>query len=391
MVLEEDMRRIYLDHAATTPVRDDVLEAMLPHFTQNGYNPSSVHAEGRAARATLDLARERVAAVLGCKPKEIVFCGSGSEADNLALFGIARARRADGRHIVTTQIEHHAVLHALDALADEGFEVTVLPVDANGRLEPERFAQALRPDTVLAAIMYANNEIGTVQPLADLARLAHARSTTLFTDAVQAPGQLSIGVDALGVDALAISAHKFYGPKGVGVLYVREGTPLEPVVHGGGQEYGRRSGTENVAGAVGLATALEWAEADRAAFAGRVGGLRDRLQAGLEARIEEIVVNGKGVARLPNNLSVSFAGLDAEPLLHRLDLEGIAASAGSACAAGSLEPSHVIAALGLPERVWRGTVRFSLGRSTTADEIDRVLALLPLVVGEQRELASTSV
>ncbi|MBV8074652.1 MAG: cysteine desulfurase, partial [Candidatus Eremiobacteraeota bacterium] len=300
-------------------------------------------------------------------------------------------RRERGRHVVGVVTEHHAVLRALDALADEGFEIELLPVDAQGRIDSDRFAAALRDDTVLAAVMYANNEIGTIAPIDELARRAHARGTLLFSDAIQAAGQLPLRVDALGVDALALSAHKFYGPKGAAALYIREGTPLEPLIHGGGQERGRRAGTEDVAGVVGLVAGLELAESERAAFAARVGALRDRLQAALERDVPALTVNGKGVARLPNNLSVSFAGLDAEPLLIRLDLEGVAAPAGSACAAGSLEPSHVIAALGLPEASRRGTVRFSLGRSTTAEEIDRVATLLPPIVAEQRRLAAVPV
>jgi cysteine desulfurase len=384
------MGRIYLDHAATTPVRPEVVEAMVPHFSANGYNPSSIHTEGRIARASLDLARERVAGVLRCRPREVIFTGSGSEADNLAILGVARARRASGRHVVTTRIEHHAVLHACDVLREDGYDITVLDIDAAGRLEPSVFAAALRDDTVLAAVMYANNEIGTIEPIAELARIAREKGVVFFTDAVQAPGQLPLDVNVLGVDLLAISAHKFYGPKGVGALYVREGTPLEPLIHGGPQEYGRRSGTENVAGIVGLAVALELAEAERAAFASRIGSLRDRLEAAIRESVARVVVNGAGGERLPNNLSVSFPGLDAEPLLIRLDLEGVAASAGSACAAGSLEPSHVIAALGLPEGTWRGTVRFSLGRSTTVPEIDRVAELLPAIVAEQREITAIS-
>ena len=385
------MERIYLDHAATTPVRPEVLEAMLPLLGANGYNPSSLHAEGRDARAALDLARERVAAVLGCKPREIVFTGSGSEADNLAIGGVARALRERGRHVVTTRIEHHAVLRACEGLREEGYEITLLAVDAAGRLDPAEFEAALRDDTVLAAVMYGNNEIGTIEPIAELAASARARGVIFLSDAVQAPGQLPLETARLGIDLLALSAHKFYGPKGVGALYIREGTPLEPLIRGGPQEGGRRAGTENVAGAVGLATALELAESERPAFAARVGALRDRLEAALVARVPELRVNGRGTARLPNNLSLSFAGIDAEPLLIRLDLEGVAASAGSACAAGSLEPSHVIAALEPPERMARGTVRLSLGRTTTGAEVDRVASLIPAIVAGQRETASAPV
>lgn len=385
------MERIYLDHAATTPVRPEVLEAMLPLYGANGYNPSSLHAEGRKARAALDLARERVAAVLGCSPREVVFTGSGSEADNLAIRGVAGASRGRGRHVVTTRIEHHAVLRACEGLRDEGYEITILEVDPRGRLDPGEFAAALRSDTILAAVIYGNNEIGTIEAIPELAAVARKHGVIFLADAVQAPGQLPIAAGPLGVDLLAISAHKFYGPKGAGALYVREGTPLEPLVRGGSQEGGRRAGTENVAGAVGLAAALELAEAERPAFAARVGALRDRLEEALVRSVPEVVVNGTGTARLPNNLSLSFAGVEAEPLLIRLDLEGVAASAGSACAAGSLEPSHVIAALGSPERVARGTVRLSLGRTTTVEEVDRVAVLLTAIVTGQRETASSAV
>ena len=302
------MQRIYLDHAATTPVRPEVLEAMLPFFGAGGYNPSSVHAEGRAAREALDDARERVARVLGAKPKEIVFTGSGSEADNLAIAGVARALRARGRHIVSVGTEHHAVLHTLDALKDEGWEVTLLGVDSAGRVDPEAFAAALRDDTVLASVAYANNEIGTIAPIAQLAKLARAREVRFHTDAVQAPAYLPIDVRELGVDLLSIAAHKFYGPKGVGALYVREGTPVAPLLHGGGQEFAKRAGTENVAGIVGMARALELAAAERAEVAARVGALRDRLEAVVCEHLEGVRVNGSGGPRLPNNLNLAISG-----------------------------------------------------------------------------------
>jgi cysteine desulfurase len=383
--------RIYLDHAATTPVRRDVLDAMLPFFIEDGFNPSSIHAEGRRAKGAVDDARVRVARVLGARPREIVFTAGGSEADNLAIAGVARARRDEGRHVVSAATEHHAVLHALDALREEGFEVTLLPVDRAGRVDPAAFAAALRPGTVLASVMLANNEIGTLAPVAALAALARERGVTFHTDAVQAPGQVPLDVGQLGVDLLSLSGHKFYGPKGVGILYVREGTPLVPHVRGGGQEYGRRAGTENVAGIAGIARALELAEADRTVVAPRMATLRDRLQAAIEASVPDVQINGAPADRLPNNLSVAFAGVDAEALLIRLDLEGIAASAGSACTSGSLEPSHVGAAIGLERRFGTGVIRFSLGRTTTEGEIDRVAAMLPGIVGEVRHFAGHGV
>jgi len=381
--------RIYLDHAATTPLAADVLEEMQPYFSHGGYNPGSIHAEGRRARAAVDSARERIAAILHCKPKEIVFTAGGTEADNMAIIGAARAARQRGRHVVATAIEHHAVLHALRALRDEGFDITLLPVDQDGVVDPARFAEALRDDTVLASVMYANNEIGTIEPIVQLARTARERGAVFHTDAVQAAGILDLDVTALGIDTLAISAHKFYGPKGVGALYVRDATRLEPLIHGGGQERGRRSGTENVAGVVGMARALELADRARDAVNERLGRLRDLLEAKVTASIAHVRVNAKGVARLPGLSSMSFAGVDAESLLIALDLAGVAASAGSACAAGSLEASHVMAALS--EASQGGTLRLSLGRGTTPEEIERVASLLPSLVASQREGAVLSV
>jgi cysteine desulfurase len=381
--------RIYLDHAATTPLRADVLDAMLPYFSEHGYNPSSVHAEGRRARAAVDAARERIAAILHCKPKEIVFTAGGTEADNLAIAGIARNSRKRGSHIVSSTIEHHAVLHVLDAMHDEGFEITLVPVDSTGVVDVARFESALRADTILATIMYANNEIGTVEPIAQLATLARERSIPFVVDAVQAAGCLNLDVNVLGVDGLSLSAHKFYGPKGVGLLYAREGTPLEPIVHGGGQERGRRSGTENVAGVVGMAYALELAESERVATSARIARLRDELEARIAQTIPRVRVNAQDVARLPQISSMSLYGIDAESLVIALDLAGVAVSAGSACSAGAVESSHVIRALGLPPG--GGTVRFSLGRSTTAAEIERVITIVAKLVASQREGATLSV
>ncbi len=373
------MGRIYLDHAATTAVRPEVVEVMLAPL-RGGYNPSSLHAEGRAARAGLDRARAEVAGVLGAVPREIAFTGGGSEADVLAVVGAARARARDGRHIVTSAIEHPAVLRAVDLLERDGWSVTRLPVDRDGLIDPAEFAAALTPRTTLASIMLANNEIGTVQPVAALAAIARRRGVLFHSDAIQAPGWLPLDVGALGVDLLSLSAHKFEGPKGVGALYVRRGAPLEPLVVGGGQEHGLRAGTENVAGIAGFARALVLAESERPTRAAAAAALRDRLQAAVVAAIPGVLVNGAGAARLPGILSLSFADAPADALLMRLDLDGIAASAGSACAAGSLEPSHVVAALGLDERHRRGTIRFSLGRTTTAAEIEAVAARLPALL-----------
>lgn len=376
--------RIYLDNAATTPCRPEVVAAMLPLFVENGYNASSTHTEGRRAHAALDQARATVATLLGARPREIVFTAGGTEANNIALLGAARARRGEGTHIVTVATEHPAVLRTLDALTEEGFAVTVLGVDRDGRVDPHAFAAALRPGTILASVMLANNEVGTVAPVARLATLAHERGVLFHTDAVQGPAQLRLEVRELGVDLLSISAHKFYGPKGVGALYVRSGTPLAAALHGGGQEAGLRSGTENVAGIAGLAAALACAARDLPEAAERIGRLRDALQDGILARVPASTAIAAGAERLPGTLSVAFADTDAEALLVRLDLEGVAASAGSACHAGAHEQSHVVAALGgVPPDA--GILRFSLGRTTTEEEIDRVLALLPKLVAAVRE------
>lgn len=357
---------------------------MQPFLSDIAYNPSSLHAEGRAARAALDRARAGVARVLGAKPREIVFTAGGSESIGLALIGSARANAQRGKHIVSSATEHHATLRALDVLEAEGWSITRLPVSREGCIDPGAFERALRPQTVLASLMMANNEIGTLTAVAEFAAVAHRAGALFLTDAVQAPLFLPLDVADLGVDLLALSGHKFYGPKGVGALYVRSGTPLAPQTVGGPQENGLRAGTENVAGIVGFATALELAQAERAATAARVLGLRVRLEAGIVATIPDVRINAAPVARLAGVASIAFADLTAEALLIRLDLAGIAAAAGSACAAGALEPSHVIAALDLPPAYAGGVVRFSLGRSTTAAEIDRVLATLPELVAAVR-------
>lgn len=351
----------------------------MQRILENGaFNPSSLHAEGRAARAILDDARDRVARTLGASRKEIVFTASGTESDGLALLGTARAR---GRgHIVAGATEHRAVLAALERLRDEGFEVSLIPVDAQGRIQPRAFEAALRPDTVLASVMYANNEIGTLAPIAALAEIARARDVRFHTDAVQAPEWRALDVAALGVDLLSLSAHKFGGPTGAGVLYARTGTELQGVIAGGGQEFGRRAGTEHLLAIVGLALALELA-AERAAEASRrIAALQAHFESTLLRTIPDARINGGGATRLPNITNVSFAGTRAEEMLVLLDLAGVAASAGSACTSGILEPSHVMAALGVGSERGASAVRFSLGPSTSAEEIERVLELLPRVV-----------
>jgi cysteine desulfurase len=358
---------------------------MLPSL-QHAYNASSVHAEGREARAVLDRARENVARCIGARAKEIVFTAGGSESDNLAIAGTARALRPRGNHIVTSAIEHHAVLHTLDALEEDGFEVTRIAVDAEGRVDERAFESALREDTVLASIMYANNETGTIEPVAALARIAREHRVLFHTDAVQAAAYLPTDVQTLGVDLLSIAAHKFYGPKGAGALYVRESTPIAPIIHGGTQESAKRAGTENLAAIVGLAAALELSLNERAEAAARVGALRDGFEAAVLARIPRVRVNGGGAARAPHISNLSFFGVSSEQLLMRLDLDGIAVSAGSACASGVIEPSHVIAALGLPDGWIRGVIRFSLGRGTTQAQLARTVEVLERAVADLRSI-----
>jgi cysteine desulfurase len=384
---------IYLDHAATTPTDPAVIEAMLPYWRETWGNPSSLYAAGREARAALDRARAALAEVLHCHPREITLTSGGSESDNLALRGIiAEARRTIARpHLITSAIEHHAIMHTAAALAKDGLDVTYLPVDAYGMVSPDDLAAAIRPETCLVSIMYANNEVGTVNPIPALAAIARARHIPFHTDAVQAPGYLPLDVETLGVDLLSLSAHKFNGPKGIGLLYTRRGTRWTPQITGGGQEMNRRAGTENVAYAVGMATALARAEAARPETIAHCAALRDAFVARLMAEIADVRLNGHPTARLANNANLGFAGVEAESLLILLDAEGIAASAGSACASGSIEPSHVLTAMGVPEAYALGTLRFSLGPETTAAELDTVAALLPRLVARLRSLASLAV
>ncbi len=378
--------RIYLDYAAASPLRDEVAERARIVNVDAGFNPSSPHAEGRRARALLDAARDRVAACIGAVRSEVTFAGSGTEADNLALLGVMRAIGPPG-HVVASATEHHAIVRALDRLRDEGFTASVVPVEADGRVHPERFARALTPQTKLASVMYANNEIGTVQPVAELARIARERGVLFHTDAIAAASWLPLDVAELGVDLLSLSAHKFGGPAGVGILFARSGVPIVPIHYGGAQEAGRRPGSENVAGNVAAAFALELAVGERRGRSEHAAALRDRLEAGIIAAIPGVRVNGAGAPRLPNMLNVSFDAVESEALLIALDLEGIAASAGSACTSGALEPSHVLLALGLPKRWRTGAIRFSLGTATGASEIDRVLAILPRLVASLRRPA----
>ncbi|MDQ3167465.1 MAG: cysteine desulfurase [Chloroflexota bacterium] len=387
---------IYLDHAATTPLDPDVGRAMFPHAFQTWGNPSSIYQAGQDARAVLDDARTTVAAILGASPSEVVFTGGATESDNLALSGVAWAARlaaptVPGPHIVTSAIEHSAVLETAEWLQRIGFEVTYVPCDAEGLVDPETVRSALRPETCLISVMYANNEVGAIQPVDELGRVARAAGIPFHVDATQAPGLLPLDVDGLGVDLLTLSAHKFYGPKGVGLLYVRTGTRIAWQQHGGGQEGGRRGGTEDVAGIVGLAAALDRAETYRPKYDRHCRDLRDRLQAGLAAAIDDIQVNGPAAAerRLPNILNVTFRGVQGETLLLNLDMQGIAASAGSACTAGNSDPSHVLLAMGIPNEAARSTLRFSVGHSNTPEQIDEVVDIVAEPVARIRSLART--
>lgn len=379
--MNSQTKRIYLDHAATTPPCEAALHAMRDAAESGAYNASSLHAEGRRARAVLDDARQRVAAALNAAPSEIVFTSGGTESDNHALAGSVRARGA-GARIVTVATEHHAVLRSAALVAEDGVQVTVLPVDSCGRVDETAFAAAIDERTI-ASVMYANNEIGTIAPIQALAQIARERRATFHTDAVAAGCWLTVDVRALSIDVLSLSAHKLYGPKGVGVLYVRRGTPLAALLRGGGQELGRRAGTENVVAIAGMAAALEESVRHRSAWAAQAEPLRDRLEAGIVNSVPAAVTNATGALRLPNIASVTFDRADAAALLARFDLAGIAVSAGSACTSGALERSHVIAAIGSGgER--DATLRFSLGAATTGADIDRVLDVVPEAVAAAR-------
>jgi cysteine desulfurase len=381
---------IYLDHAATTAVDPRVVEAMLPFWTERYGNASSVYRLGRDANRALEGARGTIAEILNCQPREVVFTACGSESDNLALRGVAleRRRRAGKNHIITTPIEHHAISHTVEQLEEHfGFEATYVPVDEYGMVDPADVQAAVRPDTALISVMYANNEVGTIEPIAEIGEMARAQKIPFHTDAVQAGGTLSLDVKELTVDLMSLSAHKFYGPKGVGVLYARRGVPFLPIQTGGGHERGRRAGTENVAFIVGLATALQLAyeEADEANA--RIARLRDRLVEGILARIPDSRLSGHPTQRLPNNASFLFSYVEGESILLGLDQAGVAASSGSACTSGSLEPSHVLMAMGFAHEVAHGSLRLSLGKENTEEEIDYVLDVLPGIIEKLRAMS----
>jgi len=383
---------IYLDHAATTAVHPQVVDAMLPFFTTSYGNPSGSYALARDVRKAIDRARDASAEVLGCRSAEVLFTSCGSESNNLAIKGVAFASADRGRHVVVTAIEHHAITHTceyLERYAD--YDVTLVPIDDFGRVDPDAVGRSIRPDTVLVSVMLANNEIGTIQPLRAIADVAHARGVPIHTDAVQGAASLDLNVDRLGVDLLSLSAHKFNGPKGVGLLYVRRGTPILPQQQGGGQERGLRAGTENTAGIVGLSTALGLAQGGRESYRVHCQALRDHLIEGVLGGIEDVILTGHPTDRLANNASFAFRGADGEALLMALDVENVAASAGSACTSGTLEVSHVLRAIGLDDDLGGGSLRLTVGLDNTMDDIERVLQILPGVVERARAARRMSV
>jgi cysteine desulfurase len=378
-------RQVYLDHNASTAVHPEVLEAMLPYFSERFGNASSVHAFGREAREGLDTAREQIARFLKVSKDEIVFTSGGTESDNLGIKGVAAARRSG--HIITSQIEHHAVLRTCETLEVQGFSVTYLPVDEYGMVRPEEVEKAIRPDTIVVSLMHANSEVGTLQPMGEIGRITRAHGIPLHVDGVQTFGKVPIDVDAFGIDLLSFSGHKIYGPKGVAGLYIRKGTRMAAVQHGGDHERRRRAGTENVAGLVGFGKAVEIRGREMAGEAVRLAGLRDRLWGSIRSRIEEVRLNGHPTQRLPGTCNMCFRNVESESIVLGLDLKGIATSAGSACTSGSVEPSYVLVAMGLPLDWAMGSVRCSLGRSTTAEDIDYVIEAAVPLLGRLRALS----
>ncbi len=381
------MKRIYLDYAATTPTHPEVVKAMLPYFTDAFGNPSSIHSYGQEAKGSIEEARIKIADLIGARDEELIFTSGGTEADNFALKGIAYANESKGNHIITSSIEHHAVIETCKFLERRGFRVTYLPVDEYGLVDLDDVRKAITDKTILISVMHANNEMGTTEPIAEIDKIAKEAGVCFHTDAVQAVGHIPVNVDELGVDLLSMSAHKFYGPKGVGALYIRKGTKLTPFIHGGEQERRRRASTENVPGIVGFGKAAELAQQEMSEEAERLTRLRDRLVKGLLERIDHTRLNGHPTMRLPNNINVSVAFVEGESMLLNLDLEGICASTGSACSSSSLEPSHMLLAMGLSHEQAHGSLRFSLGKWTTEEEVERVLDVLPSIVTKLRAMS----
>lgn len=381
------MKRIYLDYAATTPTHPQVVKAMLPCFTDAFGNPSSIHSYGQEAKGAVDEARIKLAELIGAGSEEIVFTSGGTEADNYALKGVAYANEQKGNHIITTPIEHHAVTEACRFLEKRGFKVTYLPVDRYGLVDPQDVKRAITDKTILISVMHASNEVGTIEPVGEIGKIAREAGVYFHSDAVQTVGHIPVNVDELKVDLLSISAHKLYGPKGVGALYVRKGTRLTSLIHGGGQEKKRRAGTENIPAIVGLGKAVELARHDLGEEARRLSYLRDKLVKGLGERIDHIHLNGHPSQRLPNNVNVSVDFAEGESMVLNLDLEGICVSTGSACSSASLEPSHALLALGLSPEQAHGSLRFSLGRENTEEDVERVLEVLPGIVARLRAMS----
>ena len=384
---EHYMKRMYLDHNATTPLHTDVLETMMPFLTDKYGNASSIHAFGRETRVAIDEAREIVAHSLGATPGEIFFTSGGTESDNLAVKGTAFFNRKRGNHIISSKIEHHAVLHTCQYLEKEGFEVTYVSADNFGMVDPNDVAEAITENTILVTIMHANNEVGTLQPLKEIGAMCKDKGVLFHTDAVQSFGKIPININDLNVDLLSISGHKVYGPKGVGALYVRKGKRIIPLAHGGSHERNRRAGTENVAGIVGLGKAANIAMEVMESEAQTLAELRDTLYNQLNQKIEHLHLNGHPTQRLPGTLNVSFAGIEGESIVLSLDLKGIAVSSGSACTSGALEPSHVLSAMGLSPELAQGSIRFSLGRENTREEVDYVIEVLPEIIQKLRAMS----
>ncbi|NLC42646.1 MAG: cysteine desulfurase NifS [Clostridiales bacterium] len=380
-------QKIYLDHAATTYTKPEVLEEMLPYFTEKYGNPSSVHSFGRESRKALDLARDRVAKAINCDSSDIYFTGSGTESDNWAIKGVALANKKKGNHIITSSIEHHAVMHTCNQLEREGFIVTYLPVDKYGLVDPELVREAITDKTILITIMTANNEIGTIQPIKEIGAIAKEKKVLFHTDAVQAIGSIAVDVKEMNVDLLSLSAHKFYGPKGVGALYMRKGVKTQQMIHGGAQERNRRGGTENLPAIVGMGKAIELAVTDMPIRNARIQSLRDRLIDGIIPSVANTILNGHPTKRLPGNVNFSIEFIEGEALLLSLDLKGIAGSSGSACTSGSLDPSHVLLGIGLSHEIAHGSLRLTLGDQNTEEEVDYVLEVLPQVVQRLREMS----
>ncbi len=380
-------KRIYMDHAATTPAHPEVIGAMAPYFSDIFGNPSSIHSFGQEARSAVEEAREKVASLINAKKEEIVFTSGGTESDNFAIKGVAFANSKKGNHIITTPIEHHAITEPCEFMKTLGFDITYLPVDGYGMVDPEDVKRALTDKTILVSVMHANNEIGTIQPIDEIGRITREAGVYFHTDAVQTAGAIPVDVNKMNVDLLSISAHKLYGPKGIGCLYIKKGTKMVPFMHGGGQEKNRRGSTENVPGIVGFGKAAEIAVKELDARQAHLLPLRDKLIKGLSEKIDHSLLNGHPTKRLPNNISMCFEFVEGESMLLNLDMEGIASSTGSACSSATLEPSHVLLSIGRPHAIAHGSIRFSLGRMTTEKDVDTVLDVFPKIVDKLRKMS----